>query len=177
MPLAFTQDDFAQAAAGNFVVKVVYLPDPQYQDLASTGPDTIVSSPLEPGVDPIAEAHRRGSILLVVRMGNIDLEAPNTPPMDAPSPYLPRPQPHGPSMPPPMGPQGMMLPGMGGAGTGPMVPYGALNNQGQMPPGMTPPGMMPPGMMPPNMGPQGPGAAPTVPTNLPPLPPNGCRAR
>ena len=137
VPLAFTQDDFAQAAAGNFVVKVVYLPDPQYQDLASTGPDTVVSSQLEPGVDPIAEAHRRGSILLVVRMGNIDLEAPNTPAMDAPSPYLPKPQPQGPNLPPGMGPQGMMLPGMGGPGSGPMVPYGALNNQG-MPPGMMP---------------------------------------
>ena len=44
----------------------------------------MVSSRLEPGVDPLAEAHRRGNILLVVRLGNIDLEAPNTPAMDAP---------------------------------------------------------------------------------------------
>jgi hypothetical protein len=39
---------------------------------------------LEPGADPIAEACKRGSILAVVRVGNIDLEAPNTPSMDAP---------------------------------------------------------------------------------------------
>src|SRR5204863_5376835 len=91
VPVVFTEEDFDQVAAGNFLVKVIYLPDPQYQDLAATGPDEVVSSRLEPGADPIAEAHRRGSILLIIRIGNIDLEAPNTPPMDAPSPYCPKP--------------------------------------------------------------------------------------
>ena len=90
VPVTFTEEDFNQVAAGNYLVKVIYLPDPQFQDLASTGTDEVISSRLEPGVDPIAEAHRRGSILLVVRLGNIDLEAPNTPAMDAPSPYAPR---------------------------------------------------------------------------------------
>jgi hypothetical protein len=88
VPVSFTEEDFQQVAAGNYVVKVIYLPDP--------GPDEVVSSRLEPGADPIAEAHRRGSILLVIRLGNIDLEAPNTPAMDAPSQYAPRPM-----MPPP----------------------------------------------------------------------------
>jgi hypothetical protein len=200
VPVSFTPDDFAQAAAGNFVVKVVYLPDPQFQDLASTGPDIVVSSQLEPGVDPIAEAHKRGSILLILRLGNIDLEAPNTPPMDAPSPYLQRPPQAGPPGmgpqgmgPPGMGPQGMMLPGMAGPAAGPQIPYGAMNNKGMMPQGMMPPGMMPQGMMPPGMmpqgmmppppgmmppppgmfPPQGPGAAPSVPTNAQPPKPTG----
>ena len=84
VPLSFTEEDFEQVAAGNFVVKVVYLPDPQFQDLAATGPDEVVSSRLEPGADPILEAKRRGSVLAIVRLGNIDLEAPNTPAMDAP---------------------------------------------------------------------------------------------
>jgi hypothetical protein len=84
VPISFTEEDFEQVAAGNFVIKVVYLPDPQFQDLAVAGPDEIVSTRLEPGVDPILEAERRGSILLVIRMGNIDLEAPNTPAMNAP---------------------------------------------------------------------------------------------
>lgn len=84
VPITFTDEDLDQVATGNFVVKVIYLPDPQYQDIATVGPDEVVSSRLEPGVDPIAEAHRRGNILLVVRLGNIDLEAPNTPAMDAP---------------------------------------------------------------------------------------------
>src|SRR5207244_1960555 len=70
-----------------YLVKVIYLPDPQFQDTATTGTDEVVSSKLDPGVDPIAEAHRRGSILLVIRLGNIDLEYPNTPAMDAPTPY------------------------------------------------------------------------------------------
>ncbi|CAN5513078.1 hypothetical protein BH10PLA2_BH10PLA2_14880 [soil metagenome] len=90
VPITFTDEDLDQVAAGNFVVKVIYLPDPQYQDLATVGPDEVVSSRLEPGVDPLAEAQRRGNILLVIRLGNIDLEAPNTPAMDAPVGNAPR---------------------------------------------------------------------------------------
>src|SRR5262249_39878702 len=76
VPLAFPRDDFEQVRAGNYVVKVIYLPYPQFQDLAVAVPGEVVSSRLEPGADPIAEALQRGSILLVVRLGNIDLEAP-----------------------------------------------------------------------------------------------------
>ncbi len=86
VPVYFTEDDFDQVAAGNFLVKVIYLPYPQYQDVAAAGIEEIVSTRLEPGVDPIQEACKRGSILLIVRLGNIDLEAPNTPAMDAPGP-------------------------------------------------------------------------------------------
>jgi hypothetical protein len=84
VPVNITEEDLEQVLSGNFVVKVIYLPDPAYQDLAAAGPDEVVSSRLEPGVDPVAEAQRRGSVLLIVRIGNIDLEAPNTPAMDAP---------------------------------------------------------------------------------------------
>jgi hypothetical protein len=178
VPVAFTEEDFEQVTAGNFVVKVIYLPDPQFQDLAATGPDEVVSSRLEPGVDPILEAKRRGTILAVIRLGNIDLEAPNTPAMDAPDPKVQAMQQYqammmqqaamqqaammrqqqGAGMPPNMGammgmlPPGMMPPGPAGAAMGPVRP------------GMMPPGMMPP----PGMGgPQGP-AAPTPPA--PPAP-------
>jgi hypothetical protein len=107
VPLTFTDDDFEQVVSGNFVVKVVYLPDPQFQDLATTGPDEVVSTRLDPGVDPLQEAQRRGSVLLIVRMGNIDLEAPNTPGMDVGNPYLRGPgmMPGGPVGPPPAGPK------------------------------------------------------------------------
>ena len=91
VPVTFSDEDLDQVASGNFVVKVIYLPDAQYQDLATVGPDELVSSRLEPGVDPIAEAHRRGNILLVIRLGNIDLEVPNTPAMDAPGAAMPVP--------------------------------------------------------------------------------------
>jgi hypothetical protein len=87
IPLAFTDDDFEQVAGGNLVVKVIYLPDPQFQDLAIAGPDEVVSTKLEPGMDPVIEAQRRGSVLLIVRLGNIDLEAPNTPGMEAGNPF------------------------------------------------------------------------------------------
>lgn len=87
IPLSFTEEDFAEVAAGNFLVKVIYLPDPQFQDLAVVGPAEVISTRLEPGVNPIDEARRRGEILLIVRLGNIDLEAKNTPPIDAPNPF------------------------------------------------------------------------------------------
>jgi len=90
VPVSFTNEDFEQVQAGNYLVKVIYLPHPQFQDLAAAGPDEIISSRLEPGSDPIAEAHRRGNILLVIRMGNINLELPNSPPMNAPSPFAPK---------------------------------------------------------------------------------------
>jgi hypothetical protein len=111
VPLVFTDEDFDQVAAGNYLVKVVYLPDPQFQDVATAGPDEVVSTRLDPGVDPVAEARRRGTVLLVIRMGNIDLEAPNTPSMEAPNPYMMPPMPR--QLPPngrplPMAPHGPM---------------------------------------------------------------------
>ena len=145
VPISFTNEDLDQVQSGNFVVKVIYLPDPQFQDLAAVGPDEVVSSRLEPGVDPIAEAHRRGCILAVVRLGNIDLEAPNTPSMDAPSPYQ-------------LAPRAPQHPG----GAGRMAPLGANGLPGA--PGVMPQGMIP--GIPSNLPPAMPGLAPTVPTNV-----------
>ena len=80
IPIQFGQEDFDQVAAANFVTKVIYVPDPRYQELALAGVDTLVSTRLDPGVDPIAEADRRGSILAIVRLGNKDLEVPGVDP-------------------------------------------------------------------------------------------------
>jgi hypothetical protein len=75
IPVQFTAEDFDQVVdGGNFVTKVVYLPDPKYQELAVSNAETLVSTRLEPGVDPILEADKRGTILLIVRLGAIDLE-------------------------------------------------------------------------------------------------------
>src|SRR5688572_25654617 len=74
IPVQFTEEDFDQVLAGNFVTKVIYLPDPEFQELALAGVETIVSTRLEPGVDPITEADRRGAILAVIRLGNKDVE-------------------------------------------------------------------------------------------------------
>ncbi len=94
VPLEFTDEDFEQVAGGNMVTKVIYLPDAKYQELAIAGVETLVSTRLDPGVDPVKEAHRRGSILAVVRMGSVDLEPAHSPPL----------LPTGPAG---MGPQGM----------------------------------------------------------------------
>jgi hypothetical protein len=78
IPVQFTPEDFEQVVdGGNFVTKVLYLPDPKYQELAVAGVETLVSTRLEPGVDPILEADKRGTILLIVRLGAIDLEMQN----------------------------------------------------------------------------------------------------
>ena len=75
IPVQFTNEDFDQVIdGGNFVTKVIYLPDPKYQELAVSGVETLVSTRLEPGIDPILEADKRGTILLIVRLGAIDLE-------------------------------------------------------------------------------------------------------
>ncbi len=74
IPVQFTADDFEQVLSGNFVTKVIYLPDPEFQGDALVGVDVLVSNRLEPGLDPIVEADRRGSILAIVRVGNKDVE-------------------------------------------------------------------------------------------------------
>ena len=76
IPVQFTDEDLDQVLSGNFVTKVIYLPDPEFQELALAGVETLVSTRLDPGVDPIAEADRRGSILAILRVGNLDLQSP-----------------------------------------------------------------------------------------------------
>jgi hypothetical protein len=78
VPFQLTEEDLDQVTTGNFVTKVVYLPDAEYQELAVAGVETLVSTRLDPGVDPVVEADRRGSILAIIRIGNKDLESPGT---------------------------------------------------------------------------------------------------
>ena len=75
IPIQFTEEDLDQVTSGNFVTKVLYLPDPEFQELAVAGVGTLVSTKLDPGLDPIVEADRMGSILAIVRIGNKDLTA------------------------------------------------------------------------------------------------------
>jgi hypothetical protein len=81
VPMDITDEDLDQVESNNFVTKVIYLPDARYQELAIAGVETLVSTRLDPGVDPVAEADRRGTILAVLRMGNRDLEQPGAPGM------------------------------------------------------------------------------------------------
>jgi hypothetical protein len=84
VPVTFTNEDFQQAKAGNLVVKVIYLPDRENQEFAVAGAEELVSTRLPPGADPIVEAQSRGTVLCIIRLGNIDLENKNSPAMNAP---------------------------------------------------------------------------------------------
>ena len=74
IPLQITDEDLDQVETNNFVTKVIYLPEPKFQELAIAGVETLVSTRLDPGVDPVSEADRRGTIMAVLRIGNMDLE-------------------------------------------------------------------------------------------------------
>jgi len=76
IPIQLTEEDLDQALGGNFVTKVVYLPDPEFQELALAGVETLVSIRVDPGVDPIKEVDHRGTILAIVRLGNKEKETP-----------------------------------------------------------------------------------------------------
>jgi hypothetical protein len=76
VPIELTDEDLDQVESNNFVTKVIYLPDPKYQELAIAGVETLSSTRLDPGVDPVAEAERRGTIMVVLRVGNKSLEQP-----------------------------------------------------------------------------------------------------
>jgi hypothetical protein len=76
VPLQFTEEDLDQVQSGNFVTKVIFLPDPEFQELAVAGVQELVSTRLDPGQDPIVEADRQGAILAIIRLGNKDLEIP-----------------------------------------------------------------------------------------------------
>ena len=79
VPIKVTEEDLDQITTGNFVTKVIYLPDPEYQAVAVAGVETLVSTRLDPGVDPVAEADRRGTILAILRVGN---RAESSPPLE-----------------------------------------------------------------------------------------------
>jgi hypothetical protein len=80
VPLELTDEDLDQIQANNFVTKVIYLPNARHQELAIAGVETLVSTRLDPGVDPVAEADRRGTIMVILRVGNKDLERPSNGP-------------------------------------------------------------------------------------------------
>jgi hypothetical protein len=163
VPVDFDEDDFKQVVDRNYIVKVIYLPDPQNQDGAGAGPGALSSAQLEPGQDPIQEALRRGSILLVLRMGNIDQGLQHTPPMTSPGPMAPPAQ---------MKPPGQgVLPGVQVPYFMPPITPGAV----LPPPGMTPaPKQLPPLNIPPANNPPAenpPAENPKSKLDVPPLPP------
>jgi hypothetical protein len=81
VPIRINDEDLDQVSTSNFVTKVIYLPDAQFQELAVSGVEELVSTRLPLGQDPIQEADRRGTIMVVLRMGNMDLEMPGAAPL------------------------------------------------------------------------------------------------
>jgi hypothetical protein len=69
VPMQLNQEDLDQIESGNFVTK----------EMAIANVETLVSTRLDPGVDPIQEADKRGTIMAVMRVGNMDLEMPGQP--------------------------------------------------------------------------------------------------
>jgi hypothetical protein len=174
IPVEFTEEDFDQVTAGNYITKVIYLPDAQYQTPVDGGVDTLVSTRLEPGQDPCAEAQKRGHILLVVRLGGIDLESANSPPIDSPGPYgVPRAVPM-------VNPSAPTTPAPAAAPAVPSVPTppGVAN---PVPPGLpgTPPTVTappPPTFNAPTTAPAGP-MVPAQTGTLPPMPAPGAQSK
>jgi hypothetical protein len=139
IPIQFTEEDFDQVLSGNFVTKVIYLPDAEFQELALAGVETLVSTRLDPGVDPIVEADRRGSILAIVRIGNKDLEIPQVEGVGGGMVMGPNGVPMGPFGPGFGGPG--CPPGMGGGGLPPGFVAGVTAPQYGMPISGTPIGL------------------------------------
>jgi hypothetical protein len=176
VPVTFTNEDFDQAGLGNMVVKVIYLPDAQFQDFATVaGAEEIVSTRLEPGADPIAEAQKRGTVLAVITLGNIDLENRASPAMNAPPGMMMGAPPAGAIMSGPMGGAPLAGAPMGGTpGTArvnnaPMAPTGPApvvpgpSSTVAKPTTPTPTVPLSPGSLPPSVG----GTSSTRPGTLP----------
>ncbi len=138
LPLQITAEDLDQVESNNFVTKVIYLPDAKFQELAIANVETLVSTRLDPGVDPIQEADKMGTIMAVLRMGNMDLEMP------APVPGAPQAG---------LGPNGefqqvahRVVDGAAGQMMPPLPIGPAGHGEGQIPPAMIVAGMGGPGM-------------------------------
>ena len=78
VPVEITEEDLEHVNSSNMVTKVIYLPDPEFQARAIAGVETLVSTRLEPGIDPVQQAERMGTVMLILRFGNKDLQPPAT---------------------------------------------------------------------------------------------------
>ncbi len=74
IPVEITEEDLEHVASSNMATKVIYLPDPEFQARAIAGVETLVSTRLDPGIDPVQQAEQMGTIMLILRFGNKDLQ-------------------------------------------------------------------------------------------------------
>jgi hypothetical protein len=78
VPVEITEEDLEHVSSSNMVTKVIYLPDPEFQARAIAGVETLVSTRLDPGIDPVQQAEQMGTVMLILRFGNKDLQPPAT---------------------------------------------------------------------------------------------------
>ncbi|MBS0205122.1 MAG: hypothetical protein JSS49_19635 [Planctomycetes bacterium] len=77
VPIRVTDEDREQLQSNHRVTKVVYLP--RENTLVDTQMEILVSTRLDPGIDPVQEAGRRGSIILVCRLSKLSESHANLP--------------------------------------------------------------------------------------------------
>lgn len=74
LPLEFTGEDIQQVQGGRLVSKVIYLE----QESAVSAIETIVSTRLDPGIDPVTAAQNQGTVLMIVRMSKVPAKVATT---------------------------------------------------------------------------------------------------
>lgn len=86
IPVQVTPEDVDAFLSGQPRTKVIYLPDEENQRLGEARVEIVVNTELDTGVDPIAEADRRGSILAVVRQSEENFRPAAVNPLQPPLP-------------------------------------------------------------------------------------------
>lgn len=84
VPVTFTDAELATAAEGRMVVKVVYLPVQNDVTGQTVATEEVSSVRLGMNADPLNSVSSRGVVLAVIRLGNVDLENPESPALTAP---------------------------------------------------------------------------------------------
>jgi hypothetical protein len=78
VPVELSEKDIEVILSGKGLLKVVYLPDEPADADAPQGVEPLISWRLEPGVDPVVEADRRGAILAILRAGGQRVKTPTS---------------------------------------------------------------------------------------------------
>lgn len=65
--MQLSAEDIDHVLKGKPLAKIVYLPDGNEDSSSPKGVETLASSRLPAGLDPVAEASRRGKILVILR--------------------------------------------------------------------------------------------------------------
>ncbi len=76
IPVELTDADLEAIERGRLLTKVYYSSGPKYRELFEESINASLGTRLFPGIDPIAEADRMGTIHLVLRIGSRDQQPP-----------------------------------------------------------------------------------------------------